>query len=117
MRHQEFEQSEFLGAEVDLVNSTVHGVAAAVDFEVFHLENRAHESVTETIFEHGIVRLRTAAAKRLSLLGFEPPSLAQEGLLIALGPFSVVRNSRAWWKLESHPAMQGMLDWTGKHRS
>src|SRR6266478_4458958 len=39
--HQEFKQSEFLWAEIDVVVSAAHGVAHAVDFQVSNLENRA----------------------------------------------------------------------------
>src|SRR6266404_9903785 len=39
--HQEFQQSEFLGTQIDVVTSAAHGVADTVDFEVFDLENRA----------------------------------------------------------------------------
>src|SRR5438309_435337 len=39
--HQEFEQSKFLGAEIDVMSSAAHSVADAVDFEVCNLENRA----------------------------------------------------------------------------
>src|SRR3989442_13666329 len=36
---QEFQQREFLRAEVDVVASPPHGMTDAVDFEVFNLEN------------------------------------------------------------------------------
>jgi len=39
--HQEFKQSEFLWAEIDVVVSAAHGVTHAVDFQVSNLENRA----------------------------------------------------------------------------
>src|SRR5438552_10180087 len=39
--HQEFQQSKFLGAEIDVMSPAAHGVADAVDFEVCNLENRA----------------------------------------------------------------------------
>src|SRR5437016_13762590 len=39
--HQEFEQSKFLGAEIDVMSPAANGVADAVDFEVCNLENRA----------------------------------------------------------------------------
>jgi len=35
--HQEFQQSEFLGTQIDVVTSAAHGVADTVDFEVFNL--------------------------------------------------------------------------------
>src|SRR5260370_10752834 len=38
--HKEFKQSEFLGAEIDVVTPAAHGVTDAIDFEVFNLENR-----------------------------------------------------------------------------
>src|SRR5260370_23241765 len=40
--HQEFQQSEFLRAEIDVVGAAAHGMTDAIDFEVFNLENRAH---------------------------------------------------------------------------
>src|SRR2546427_9959687 len=39
--HQEFQQSEFLRAEINVVAAAAHGMTDAVDFEVFNLENRA----------------------------------------------------------------------------
>ena len=39
--HQQFQQSEFLGAEIDVMSSAAHRVADAVDFEVFDVETRA----------------------------------------------------------------------------
>src|SRR5207244_9690225 len=43
--HQEFKQSEFLWAEFDVVNSTPHRVADAVDLQVFNPQNRARGPV------------------------------------------------------------------------
>src|SRR5260370_32052695 len=34
--HQEFQQSEFLGAEIDIVTPATHGVAHTVDFEILN---------------------------------------------------------------------------------
>src|SRR3989454_12845788 len=39
--HQEFQQSEFPRAEINVVAAAAHGMTDAVDFEVFDLENRA----------------------------------------------------------------------------
>src|SRR5260370_28219910 len=39
--HQEFQQSELLWAEIDVVKPASHGVTDTIDFEVFNLENRA----------------------------------------------------------------------------
>src|SRR6266581_968812 len=39
--HQEFKQSEFLGAEINVVGSAAHGMTDTVDFEILDLENRA----------------------------------------------------------------------------
>src|SRR6266700_3720427 len=39
--HQEFKQSEFLGAEINVVTSAAHGMTDTIDFEVLNLENRA----------------------------------------------------------------------------
>src|SRR5712692_9611696 len=39
--HQKFQQSEFLGAEIDVVAAAAHGVTDAINFEIFNLENRA----------------------------------------------------------------------------
>src|SRR5713226_3956304 len=39
--HQEFQQSEFLRAKIDVVAAAAHGMTDAIDFEVFNLENCA----------------------------------------------------------------------------
>src|SRR5258708_33403719 len=39
--HQEFKQSKFLRAEIDVLTSATHVVVDTVDFEVFNLENGA----------------------------------------------------------------------------
>src|SRR6266702_1037098 len=38
--HKEFKQSEFLGAEINVVTSAAYGMTDTIDFEILDLENR-----------------------------------------------------------------------------
>src|SRR5258708_26866323 len=51
MAHQEFQQSEFLRAEINVVTSAPHGMTDAIDFEVLNLENRARRPASSA--QHG----------------------------------------------------------------
>src|SRR5260370_28433494 len=71
--HQEFQQSELLWAEIDVVSPASHGVTDTIDFEVFNLENRARGPAASAQDSANAPR-KFGKPKRLSHV-FVPPAI------------------------------------------